>query len=206
MKRHFLSSSAFRFRSLLVAPLVAIAVLLGHPAFAQDTSTGTPGKDGPFRVAGLLGLDFLNGDPGSSNTTGFAMALSANVKLADLWALDLRYLLSSHGDVDHSALTLGADYYFGEFETFSPYFSFGLSIDHNAFRNYDRKGDSLGGYIGAGAEWVIFPHVRLGPEIRYTKTAGARTRIGSAFGDREITSVADDFSVMARILYSIPTD
>lgn len=152
---------------------------------------------GQFRISGLLGQVGLLGDPGDGGANALGLGASLAYHLEDNLALEMRYLGSSHSDVDHREISFGAEYYFDDYEKAYPHIVGGMSFLNNDFGPADISGDAVGIYLGGGLTFDINRQFKVGPEVRYVKAFSSEGRIAG----REVDTVADNYSLLLRLQY-----
>ena len=185
--------------------LMTALIFFSGQAQAQDTSTSPSGLPRALSLSAFAGQETLFTDPGYGAPNSFAGALAASYLIESNIALELRYLRSSHGEVDHSDIGFGVNYSLlplPDFGNALPYLSLGISLLRNNFKDLSRAGDSGGIFFGGGADFEVLPNFRIGPEIRYVKGITARANLEA----REFNSVADGYELMLKLSYSIPTE
>ena len=170
----------------LVLPVVFLFSLSAHAL-----------EKGTIRAAGLLGQVGLFGDPGTNGANGLGLAGEVGFQLNEPLSLDIRYLGSSHTDINHRDLSVGAEYAFGDFENGYPHAALGMSFIHNDFKGAAISGDAAGIYVGGGLDFELTKSLQIGPDVRFVK---AFTSHGLVKGVDQ-TTVGDSYSVMIRVSY-----
>jgi hypothetical protein len=152
---------------------------------------------GTLRVSALAGQVGLFGDPGNGGANALGLAGSAGFQVSDALALELRYLNSSHSDVNHGDLSVGGEYAFGDFESGYPHGEIGMSFIHNEFKSGSISGDAAGLYIGGGLDFELARQLQIGPDVRFVKAFTTHGQVNGV----DTTMVGDNYSVMIRISY-----
>lgn len=175
-----------------IAALSLIAA--GTPALATEV--------GEFRFSAAAGQVGLFGDPGQGGANALGVGLGIGYQFDDQIAFDIQYTMSNHSDVEHADLAVGADYYFGDYEKAYPHLSVGFSFLNNKFKNVGSTGEAAGIYVGGGLAFELNRNVTVGPELRFQKAFDSK---GTVAG-RQITTVADSYSLLLKLTYSPGSD
>jgi opacity protein-like surface antigen len=182
-------------KQLLVASLTALAALMA-PLSASAYDKGL------FRFSGVLGQVGLLGDPGDAGANGIGFGVGAAYQVEENLAFDIRYLGSSHSEVDHRDLSVGAEYYFGDYTNAYPHAEVGMSFLSNEIKNADVSGDAVGLYIGGGLSFELSKSLMIGPEVRFVKAFEAETTINN----QTVSTVEDSYSLLIRLQYLLGKD
>lgn len=177
-----------------------VSILAASVARSQDTSTTPTNATDGIRFALLGGQVSLLGTPGDGGTNAFGLGVEASYKIEENLALAVRYLSSSHPSASHREFATGAEYAFEAYEEIAyPFLVGGISFQSNDLKNYNRSGDAVGIYAGAGVEFSLAPGLRLGPEFRFTKAFESRANVNG----QDIDVVGSAYSFLARLIYSL---
>lgn len=177
-------------------------ILLGSLLIASTLSPSigfAASEPGHFRIGALLGQVGLFGDPGSGGANAIGVGAVAGYRLDESLALDLSYLQSSHDRVDHQDISVGADYYVGDYETAYPHLSAGMSFITNKFKDAAATGTAAAVYIGGGLELEIQRGLTIGPELRFQKSFEASGKVGNT----DVKTVQDSYTLLIRLLYQL---
>lgn len=184
-----------------LASATTLAILTTVAALTAP-SAASAAEVGQFRLGALLGQVGLSGDPGSGGNNAIGLGVLGGFRLDDQLALDIQFLSSSHSRVDHRELSVGADYYLGDYEKASPHISVGMTFNNNRFKDASFTGDAAGLYIGGGLEFELNPGLTIGPEVRYQKAFEATAKINNV----DTKTVQDSYSLLLRLLYQFGND
>ncbi len=152
---------------------------------------------GDWRLGGLAGQVSLLGNVSTADPNGVAYGVSAGYFVEDHIALESMFLSSSHTNVNHTALSFGADYYLGDYITAYPSLSAGVSFLANKIKSAEITGDAFALYLGGGFDFEISEFLTAGIQARFQKAFEGKTRINGV----DVTTVDDTFSVLLRFLY-----
>lgn len=182
-----------RFYLRLLLAFLPLGLSLMHSVgFASE-------EPGHFRLGFLAGQVGLFGDPGSGGANSVGYGLEVGYRLDERLALTMHYVSSSHTRVDHRDLSVGADYFLGDYETASPHLSFGMSFIGNSFKDVAAAGDAAGIYIGGGLDFEVTPSLTIGPQVFYQKAFESTTKVGAT----DLKTVQDSYMVLLRVLFQL---
>ena len=182
-------------KRFIASALTALAVL----SSSQSASAYTAGQ---FRLSGVLGQVGLLGDPGDDGANAIGLGLGAAYQLDENLAFDIRFMGSSHSNIAHRDLSVGAEYYFGDYTNAYPHIQVGMSFLSNELKAQNISGDAVGIYVGGGLAFELSRKFQIGPELRFVKAFEANRTINGT----GITTVADNYSLLLRLQYVLGDD
>lgn len=173
------------------------AFLITGTALGLVPATASALEPGRFQLGVSAGQVGLLGDPGSGGANALGYGLLGGFQLDDRLALNIQFIRSSHTRVNHSALSVGGDFYVGDYTAAYPHISAGMSFISNEFKNGDVSGNAAAIYIGGGLDFELKRNLVLGPEFRYQKAFEASGKLNN----QDIHTVQDSYNVMIRLIY-----
>jgi hypothetical protein len=157
--------------------------------------------DNDWRFGAQLGQVSLLNDASQGDESSFGMGGSAGVFVNKYLVLEADYLSSKHNSVSHSHLSLGANWYYGEYTWGLPNVSAGISFVSNEF-SIGASGDGIGPYIGGGVDLAISQKVMIGLQLRYQKISEGKTTINNV----SYTTSGDVASAVLRVLLTFGSE
>ena len=180
---------------LLIASALSLAV------FALPNKASAYEK-GQFRFSGVLGQVGLLGDPGDRGANALGFGVGAAFQVEENLAFDLRYMGSNHANVSHTDISVGAEYYFGDYTNAYPHAQLGMSFLNNDIKNADISGDAVGIYVGGGLSFELSRNLMIGPEVRFVKGFESKSTVNGV----DVTTVGDSYSILLRLQYVLNND
>ena len=153
-------------------------------------------------VVALAGQVGLLSDPGAKGANSVGVALGAGYMLEDNFELEMQYLASNHPEVEHRDLSVGGNYYLGDYENAYPHISFGMSFLTNRFTAAGSVGDAVAIYLGGGLNFELSRNLSLGPEVRYQKAFEAKGEVAG----RDIVRVGDSYMILMKLSYALSAE
>lgn len=178
------------------ALLTVTALLLSISESAQAYDKGQ------FRFSGVLGQVGLLGDPGDEGANALGFGVGAAFQVEDNLAFDIRYMGSNHANAKHTDISVGAEYYFGDYTNAYPHAQLGMSFLSNDIKDVDISGDAVGVYVGGGLSFELSRSLMIGPEIRFVKGFESKSNINGV----SVTTVGDNYSILLRLQYVLSND
>lgn len=187
-------------RTRLILTVLAAALLV--------PSTGFSFTKGTWRIGALAGQVGLQGDVGRAtiganagktdpNSTGFG--LTAGSFVDESLAFEGSVVMSSHDNADHTNVSFGGNYYFGDYVAAYPNVVGGVSFLSNKIKDTNVSGDGFGVYLGGGFDFELSPALTIGIQLRYTKAFQESTASANSVS---IATADDTFMVLLRALYT----
>jgi opacity protein-like surface antigen len=177
------------FKRLLIL-ILTVTPLLSIQAHAADS--------GQFHLGVSAGQVGLFNDPGADGANGLGAGLSVGYMLDSSFELELQYLASSHTNIDHSDISVGANYYLSDYEHAYPHISAGMTFLTNHFKGQGASGTAAGLFLGGGLGFELSRDWTLGPEVRYQKAFESHGHVG---GLDQIT-VGDSYMILLRLSWT----
>lgn len=157
---------------------------------------------GQFRFSGILGQVGLLGDPGDRGANALGFGVGAAFQVEENLAFDIRYMGSNHSNASHTDISVGAEYYFGDYTNAYPHAQLGMSFLSNEIKNADISGDAVGIYVGGGLSFELSKNMMIGPEVRFVKGFEAKSNVNGV----DVTTVGDNYSILLRFQYLLSND
>lgn len=159
-------------------------------------------EPGRFKLGALGGQVGLMGDPGSNGANALGFGVLGGFQLDESLALNIQYTTSSHSRVDHHDISVGGDYYLGDYTNAYPHLTAGMSFITNKFKDGDVSGNAAAIYVGGGLDFELRRDLTLGPQLRYQKAFEASGKLNN----QDVKTVQDSYTLMIRLIYLMGTD
>ncbi len=174
------------------------AALLIPIALLVSVSPASAKGNGTFRLGLLAGQVSLLGDVADADANSVGMGVTGGLYTAENLALEAAYLASSHTDVNHNEVSVGANYYLGDYRAAYPNLSAGVAFISNKIKAAGITGDGFGLYAGGGWDFELTAKLTVGLQARYNLAFEGKTRVNGV----DVTTVDDSVTVLLRLLYA----
>lgn len=167
-------------------------------------AAGNAFNKGTWRVGALAGQIGVQGDVGKTqagatdpNSVGFG--LTAGTYVDEELAVEGSLIFSSHENLEHTNLSFGANYYFGDYVAAYPNAVAGVSFISNEVQDTKVSGDAFGLYLGGGFDFELNPQITTGIQLRFTKAFEESKATANGV---QVATAGDTFMVLLRAMYT----
>jgi hypothetical protein len=164
--------------------------------FVLPLAAGAANK-GDWRIGLQAGEVLLMGDVSATDENSIGFGGTAGIFVSDDFVFEADLINSSHTSVKHSALSVGGNWYLGDYQSAYPSLAAGVSFISNEIKSIGATGDGFGAYFGGGFDFELSPLFSAGIQLRYQKAFEGKTRINNV----DYVTVDDSATVLLRLMY-----